>query len=119
MSAVATSGATLGTWLAEREPVPPPALAARLRELLGARALDTEARQAPEVLLRAGEAVLERLLREAATTRESALDLLAADALVTYAFEAAGEEPATLPDRVEQAVAMIARVPAAAGSTAS
>ena len=90
---------TLGAWLATREPVPPPALAARLRELLGARALESEVRQAPELLLDAGEAVLARLLREAATTRESALDLLAADALVTYAFEAAGEEPDTLPER--------------------
>ena len=102
---------TVGEWLAAREPAPPPALAARLRELLGRDALEADAQRAPELLLDAGEAVLARLLREAATTRESALDLLAADALVTYAFEAAGDEPATLPARVARAMTSIARVP--------
>ena len=107
---------TVGAWLATREPVPPRALAARLRELLGPRALEADAREAPELLLAAGESVLARLLSEAATTRESALDLLAADALVTYAFEAAGDEPDTLPARVDRAMASIARVPAAAAA---
>jgi hypothetical protein len=107
---------TLGAWLAAREPAPPPALAARLRELLGPDALAADTREAPALLLRAGESVLERLLREAATTRESALDLLAADALVTYAFEAAGDEPATLAARTQAAMAEIARVPARAGA---
>ena len=112
----ATARSTVGAWLAARTPVPPPALAARLRELIGASALASDARQAPEVLLRTGETVLTRLLREAATTRESALDLLAADALVTYAFEAAADEPATLPARVTRAMVTIARVPAASGT---
>ena len=116
MSATQAGGGalTVGAWLATREPVPPPALAARLRELLGSRALEAAAGEAPELLLQAGEAVLARLLSAAATTRESALDLLAADALVTYAFEAAGDEPESLPMRVERAMASIARVPAAA-----
>ena len=118
MTVVPGAGAahTLGAWLAAREHVPPTALAARLRELLGRRALDADAREAPERLLDAGESVLARLLREAATTRESALDLLAADALVTYAFEAAADEPETLPARVSRAMASIARVPAAAAA---
>jgi hypothetical protein len=110
---------TVGEWLAAREPAPPAALAGRLRELLSrddARALDADAAEAPAVLLRAGESVLGRLLREAATTRESALDLLVADALVTYAFEAAGEVPATLDARAAQAMAQIARVAAPAGA---
>ena len=116
MSSTADVSSTVGAWLATREPVPPPALAARLRELIGMSALATDARQTPEVLLRTGETVLERLLREAATTRESALDLLAADALVTYAFEAAAEEPETLTTRVSRAMVTIARVPAASGT---
>ena len=112
----APAPSTVGAWLAAREPAPPAALARRLRELLGARALEADRRRAPEELLRAGEAVLARLLREAATTRESALDLLAADALVTYAFEAAGDEPATLAARAAQAMVSIARVPVASGA---
>jgi hypothetical protein len=108
--------ATVGAWLAEREPAPPPALAGRLRELLGAAALASDAREAPEVLLRAGEAVLGRLLHEAASTRESALDLLAADALVTYAFEAASAQPGTLEARAGRAMAEIARVAGQAGA---
>jgi hypothetical protein len=36
--------------------------------------------------------------------RESALDLLAADALATYALEAAAETPATLEDRALDAM---------------
>jgi hypothetical protein len=114
--AAASAPTTVGEWLAAREPLPPPALSARLRELLGAAVLAADAREAPELLLRTGEAVLARLLREAATTRESALDLLAADALVTYAFESAGEVPETLPDRVTRAMVSIARVPAASGT---
>lgn len=106
---------TVGAWLAARDPAPPPALTARLRELLGATALASDAREAPEVLLRAGEAVLGRLLHEGASTRESALDLLAADALVTYAFEAASAQPATLEVRAGRAMAEIARVAGRAG----
>lgn len=107
------SEATVERWLATREPAPPPALAARLRELLGPSALAAREREATEVLLAAGEAVLARLLREAKTTRESALDLLAADALVTYAFEAAAEAPAALEERAARSMASIAHVPAA------
>jgi hypothetical protein len=42
--------------------------------------------------------------------RESALDLLAADACVTYAFEAAADEPAKLGARAEAAKVKIANV---------
>ena len=38
--------------------------------------------------------MLRALLRDDCATRASALDLLAADALATYAFEAAAESPA-------------------------
>lgn len=41
----------------------------------------------------AGERLLSDLLHNKLTSRESALDLLTADALVTYAFEAAGDTP--------------------------
>jgi hypothetical protein len=45
----------------------------------------------PEHLASAGHALLERVLAHLAGGRELALDLLAADALVTYAFEAQAE----------------------------
>jgi uncharacterized membrane protein len=50
------------------------------------------------------------IIRENATSRESALDLLAADALVTYAFEAATVRPADLERRARDAMARISAV---------
>jgi hypothetical protein len=59
-------------------------------------------------LLAAGERLVGSLLDDEATSRGSALDLLAADALVTYAFEAASERPAELSARAASAMARIA-----------
>lgn len=42
--------------------------------------------------------------------RDRALDLLAVDALVTYAFEAAAEQPDTLAKRATEAMLSIARL---------
>jgi hypothetical protein len=56
----------------------------------------------------ASEAAMERLLVDGCLTRESALDLLAVDALITYAFEAAADEPSSLEERAGQALARIA-----------
>lgn len=84
------TAATVGEWLAARTPPPPPALRNRIREAIGVAAtLPIE--RAPEACLVAAERLVALLLRESSTSRESALDLLTADALVTYAFEAAGE----------------------------
>ena len=96
-------------WLAERSPEPPPALAARLLEALGARATMPTA-EVGLVLLEAGESLLSRLLVEGRTDRESALDLLAADAFVTYAFEAACDDPAHISERARHAMARISRL---------
>ena len=100
---------TLGEWLAAREPAPPPALAARLRDLLAEHA-GRGAAAAPEACLAAGETLLSTLLGAGCTSRETALDLLAADALVTYAFEAAAADPARLEERAERAMARIASI---------
>jgi hypothetical protein len=62
----------------------------------------------PESYLRAAERLIEDLLQGECTSRDSALDLLAADALVTYAFEAAGEAPASLVPRATAAMRRIA-----------
>jgi hypothetical protein len=86
---------TLDGWLDARRPAPPDALRARIRSAIG-EPLGGDAAHATEACLRAGERLVESLLRSDNTTRDSALDLLAADALVTYAFEAASERPSEL-----------------------
>src|SRR5215213_4430820 len=94
-------------WLDARRPVPPPALRARIDRALN-ESLHADAGEVVEACLRAGERLVESLLRTNATTRESAIDLLAADALVTYAFEAASERPHELNARAREAMARIA-----------
>ena len=76
----------------QRKPV---ALSARVREVLGTR-LQYDASQARDACVAAAEELLTRLLSAQKTGRESALDLLAADALVTYAAESAAESADTL-----------------------
>jgi hypothetical protein len=98
---------TVGEWLARRTPIPPPALRARIHAELG-DALLLDAREMPDACLRAAERLLEGLLRRGGTSRESAFDLLTADALVTYAFEAASESPADLVARASAAMVRIA-----------
>jgi hypothetical protein len=73
-------------WLDARRPAPPPTLRAHLgrRVQEGPGAL-------PDHLADAGRALLARVLARPESGRELALDLLAADALVTYAFEAQAE----------------------------
>jgi hypothetical protein len=86
---------TLGAWLRERSPEPPARLSSRVEERLGAD-LDAAAAQAAPLCVAAAERLLAELLRRASTGRESALDLLAVDALVTYALEAAAASPESI-----------------------
>jgi len=102
---------TLAGWLDARRPTPPPALRARIDAALG-DALQADADTAVDACLSAGERVVEALLRDNATSRESAVDLLAADALVTYAFEAASERPSELVARGADAMRRIASLDA-------
>lgn len=98
----------LAQWLALRHPTPPPALRARIDVALGLE-LHVDAGDDPsETLLAAGERLVRDLLEVEATSRDSALDLLAADALVTYAFEAASERPVDLARRAAAAMERIA-----------
>jgi hypothetical protein len=103
---------TVGEWLASRTPPPPAALRLRLAEVLG-RDAALEAREATEVCLRAAEVLVAELLRGDCHRRQSALDLLTADALVTYAFEAASESPSDLASRAGEAMRRIALLGAA------
>ena len=79
-------------WIAARTPPAPARLAERLAERLGERAAPDPAAVTAACVDEAA-ALLEQLLSGGCTTRAAALDLLAADALATYAFEAAGEAP--------------------------
>lgn len=73
-------------WLDACRPAPPPTLRAHLSR----RAADGPG-VLPDHLADAGRALVARVLDRPAAGRELAMDLLAADALVTYAFEAQAE----------------------------
>jgi uncharacterized membrane protein len=98
---------TVGEWLAARTPPPPAPLRAWIEAALG-DGLRDDAAQAPERCLAAAEGILAELVAREDARRESALSLLAADALVTYAFEAASGEAARLDVRTRDAMARLA-----------
>ena len=75
------------TWLATRRPAPPAALRAQIE-----RAVTDAAAPLPDHLAEVGRALLGRVASRPQGGRELALDLLAADAFITYAFEAQAEE---------------------------
>jgi hypothetical protein len=102
---------TVGDWLVRRKPAAPHALRARLELALGADS-SADAGQASDACLRAAERLMRELLRGNCNTRESALELLTADALVTYAFEAASETPSELARRAVDAMRRIAALEA-------
>ena len=90
-------------WLEARRPVPPDAL----RVCLEAAVTDGELSPhvpLPDQLALAGRRVLGRVVGRPEGGRELALELLAADALITYAFEAQAELDAaglaTLAERI-------------------
>ena len=95
----------VSAWLRGRAPVPPPQLVARI-DALTATIADRDA--SADAFLEAAEAAMGTVLRDGCLTRQSALDLLAVDALVTYAFEAAADEADQLENRAVRALARIA-----------
>jgi hypothetical protein len=109
---------TVGEWLRRRRPAPPDALRLRVKAQLGGY-LSRDVRYAADVFLAAAERLVQTLASADCTTRESALDLLTADALVTYAFEAAGEAPATLSARASEAMTRIASIGAISSNGAT
>jgi len=99
------SEAPLSVWLESRAPAPPPELAAAMSAMSAGLATREPT---PEALLDAARGAMRTLLSGGCLTRASALDLLAVDALVTYAFEAAAEAPERLDARAQQALVSIA-----------
>ena len=77
-------------WLSRRTPPPPDELALAIRSaLIGPGHTSDE--PSPTELLEAAQKLLERVLENECAQRDAALDLLTADALVTYAMEIANE----------------------------
>ncbi len=95
------------TWIATVGAEAPPRLVARVTEVL--RALPETERSVADALLDAAGSLLDEVLAERArgSAREVALDLLAADACVTWAFEA---EPTAVGARAEAAMARLAAI---------
>lgn len=93
-------------WLATRDPEPPAPLAARIRDIVR----ETGTGETPPALLAAAVSTVEGLLRSNASTRPAALDLLAADALVTYAFELAADAPARLDELAVESMRRLSAV---------
>jgi hypothetical protein len=97
---------TIGAWLRERAPAPPQ-LSARITEVMGDR-VDRDAGETSTACLDTADELLRELLARPSAGRESALDLLTVDALVTYAFEAASETPESLDARATDAMRRLA-----------
>jgi hypothetical protein len=98
---------TVGEWIATVHPAPPPALHHRLQQLLTDGA-SRPVQEVPEACLEAGEQLLDALLTCGSTSRATALDLLAVDSLVTYAFQAAADDPSRIEERASRAMVRIA-----------
>lgn len=98
-------------FVAQRAGTAPPALIARVQAVLAA---DESLSGLPvaEALLRAGETLLAAVLKDGEAGRAVALDLLAADTCVTWAFEAAADAPGSLAERAELAMQRIAELSA-------
>ena len=93
---------SLREWLSARVPAQPPALSRRIADL--AAPFDAGPGGLADRCVAAAVAGLRRLLDAPQDSRAGALDLLAVDALVTYAFEAASEEPERIPALASQAL---------------
>jgi hypothetical protein len=85
-------------------PPPPELLRSRIVLALGT-ALDEDLADTERVCLDAAERILARLFGEGGGQRREAADLLAADALVTYALEFAADAPERFEERTTRAIA--------------
>lgn len=79
-------------WIASQSPPVPTRLAERLSAALAAA--DYSGREAPESLVETAAGILQRTFADPndERNRAAALDLLAADALITYAIESAADD---------------------------
>lgn len=98
---------SVGDWIAAARPAAPERLAERIAQQLGDSSTGPIA-DTPEACVDAAVSLLDELLAREATGRESALDLLTVDALVTYAFEAASADVGRLRPRALDAMSRLA-----------
>ena len=102
--------ATITGWIGARPDEVPARLLARVTEVAAAHPAWSDL-PLPEAFREAGECLLKGVLNAGPdVARASALDLLAADACVTWAFEAAAEDPASLGARADAAMRRIREV---------
>ncbi len=88
---------------------PPPSLTRRLQEVIGEEmAGSRDPQQVSHVHLEAAERLLARLLEKGCAARDTAVDLLAVDALVTYAFESAADQPESVAELARWAMVRFA-----------
>lgn len=100
----------VGDWLSARSPAPPEELSARLASLVG-DARVTDASAVVDLLVGHAGVILESL----GDDRSAATDLLVADALITYAMEAAAENHEQLELSAARAIEAIARIASRGG----
>ena len=100
---------TIGEWLQARQPKPPAELMQTLETALGP-ALNDDSENATAVFLAAAERMLRGLVTSSETGRPIAGELLAIDALTTYAVEAAAETLDSMPDFAGDAMARFANI---------
>ena len=98
-------------WLASRDVDAPPELTECVMALIKSRP-DWERLARADAFILAAEQLLRRVLAGGAVARANALELLAADACVTWAFESAAEEPKTVAAFAERATRGIAAIAA-------
>lgn len=98
---------TVAEWLDARTPAPPAALAEQVRAALGP-ALDADAATVGEAALGAAERLLAPLVARGCLSRDQAGALLTADALVTYALEAAADDPSRVAEHADDIMRRIA-----------
>jgi hypothetical protein len=101
----------VAAWVAARTPEPPVTLAERVGALYAQGAAPAVEAPTADGCVDAAAKAVGALIADGATSRHTALDLLAADALATYAFELASERPdglATLADEAMRRFAALA-----------
>lgn len=98
-----SEASTVGGWLASRMPPPPDLLHSRIAAALGPAA-GRHVGETETACLEAAERVLTRLFADGIAGRRDAADLLAADALVTYALEFAADAPAEFAEQATSAM---------------
>ncbi|MGA2384109.1 MAG: hypothetical protein ABSG61_11825 [Gemmatimonadales bacterium] len=100
--------ASVKAWLHFREPEPPADLAAKLAQCVdSAPEAVLAGASLPEVIGALGTWLLDSVVEGQGTGHDTALDLLAADAFVTYAFEAASEEGTDVAGLANQLLAKV------------